>query len=134
VEMAIVLPLLLLVVFGIIQFGLGWWLSEVITNGAREGARYGVVVADPPIPDYCCTTPPSVEERVQNYLNNSGVDASLATITVGYTNAGVAVTYDTCKSGCEVNVSVSVPVRNLIPAFFPLFPNDLTARAVMRHE
>lgn len=127
-EMAVVLPVLLLVVFGIIQYGLGWRLSEVITNGAREGARFGVVVSDPPISDTQVVT------RVQNYLNGSGVDATLATITVSYTDGGAPVTYDVCKSGCDVGVTVSVPVYNLIPALFPLFPNVLSASAVMRHE
>jgi Flp pilus assembly protein TadG len=128
VEMAIVLPVLVLIVFGMIQYGFGWRLTQVITNGAREGARFGVVVSDPPISDSQVVT------RVQNYLNGSGVDASVATITVAYTDVGVPVTYDACKSGCEVGVTVSVPVDNLVPALFPLFPNVLAASAVMRHE
>jgi hypothetical protein len=43
-EFAIVLPVLLLVVFGIIEWGLYMYNRQVITNAAREGARYGVLM------------------------------------------------------------------------------------------
>jgi Flp pilus assembly protein TadG len=124
VEMAIVLPVLLLLVFGMLQFGLGWRLSQVITNGAREGARFGVVVADPPITDT------AVQNRVVSYLNNSGVPANTGMVAVGYSSGS----FGTCLSGCEVSVTVTVPTTNLVPALFPLFPNPISAQAVMRHE
>ena len=124
VEMAIVLPVLLLLIFGMIQFGLGWRLSQVITNGAREGARYGVVMSDPPITDT------AVKTQVVSYLTNSGVPANTGMVNVTYSSGGFA----TCTSGCEVNVTVSVPITNLIPVLLPLFPSTLTAQAVMRHE
>ncbi len=39
VELALALPLLLLVVMGIIDFGFLFQRYEVVTNAAREGAR-----------------------------------------------------------------------------------------------
>ena len=39
VEMAIVLPLLLLVIGGLVDFGRAFYLNSVITNASREGAR-----------------------------------------------------------------------------------------------
>lgn len=39
VEMAIVLPLLLLVVGGLVDLGRAYYLNAVITNASREGAR-----------------------------------------------------------------------------------------------
>ncbi|MDT8380433.1 MAG: pilus assembly protein [Desulfotignum sp.] len=48
VEFAIVLPLLLLVVFGVIEWGLYMYNRQVITNAAREGARYGVLMRKAP--------------------------------------------------------------------------------------
>jgi len=44
VEFALILPLLVLLLFGIIEFGLILYNKQIITNAAREGARYGVVV------------------------------------------------------------------------------------------
>ena len=43
VEFAIVLPLLLLILFGTIEFGLLLYNKQVITNASREGARFGIV-------------------------------------------------------------------------------------------
>jgi len=45
VEMAIVLPLLLLILFGIIEFGRVMSAGIMVTHVARDGARYGVVGA-----------------------------------------------------------------------------------------
>ena len=47
VEFAIILPLLLLLIFGIIEFGLLLFNRHVITNAAREAARAGIVVRLP---------------------------------------------------------------------------------------
>ncbi len=45
VEFAIVLPLLLLLLFGIIEFSLLLYNKAMLTNASREGARLGVVYA-----------------------------------------------------------------------------------------
>ena len=58
-EVALTLPLLLLVAVGIFEFGRAYQTWQVLTNAAREGARLAVL---PGINDY------SVEERVQQYL------------------------------------------------------------------
>ena len=47
VEMAIVLPLLLLLVFGIGEFGVAFTRWNSLTNAVREGAREGVVFRTP---------------------------------------------------------------------------------------
>ena len=43
VEFAMVLPLFLVVVFGIVDFGRAYSAYVQLNNGAREGARYGAV-------------------------------------------------------------------------------------------
>lgn len=47
VEFALVLPLLLLVVFGIAEFGFALYDKAVITNASREAARFGIVFRNP---------------------------------------------------------------------------------------
>ncbi|MGD2148822.1 MAG: pilus assembly protein [Anaerolineae bacterium] len=42
-EYALVLPLLLLLIFGIVDFGLAFFAYNSVANAAREGARAGVV-------------------------------------------------------------------------------------------
>jgi Flp pilus assembly protein TadG len=41
VEFAILVPIFLLLVFGIADFGHGWYMKQIVTNASREGARYG---------------------------------------------------------------------------------------------
>ena len=40
VEFAIILPILLLLVFGIIDFGHAWYMRHMMSDASREGARY----------------------------------------------------------------------------------------------
>jgi len=46
VEFALILPILLLLIGGIVDFGRAFFTQVVITNAAREGARAAVVGAD----------------------------------------------------------------------------------------
>jgi Flp pilus assembly protein TadG len=48
VEFALIVPILFLLIAGIIEFGRGWNIKQVVTDAAREGARY-TVVQDPAI-------------------------------------------------------------------------------------
>jgi Flp pilus assembly protein TadG len=67
IEFALVFPLLLLVVVGIMDFGLLLRQYEVLTNAAREGARVAV------LPGYA---PADVQARVNQYLVASGMAAA----------------------------------------------------------
>jgi Flp pilus assembly protein TadG len=64
VEFAIVLPLMLLVLFGIIDFGLLFQRYQVVTNAAREGARIAV------LPGYGDA---DVQTRVSQFLSAAGL-------------------------------------------------------------
>lgn len=48
VEFALVLPILLLLVLGVIDFARAWNAYQVITDAAREGARLAVVAKSTP--------------------------------------------------------------------------------------
>jgi Flp pilus assembly protein TadG len=41
VEFAIILPVLMLLVFGIIDLGHAWYMEHMMSDASREGARYG---------------------------------------------------------------------------------------------
>jgi Flp pilus assembly protein TadG len=64
IEMALVLPILLMIFAGIIDFGFMFQRYEVLTNAAREGARMGT------LPGYSQT---DIQNRVENYLDTSGL-------------------------------------------------------------
>jgi Flp pilus assembly protein TadG len=67
IELALTLPLLLVVVFGIIDFGFMFQRYEAVTNAAREGARLGV------LQDYSAG---DARERARTYLAASGLPAT----------------------------------------------------------
>lgn len=68
IEFALVLPMLLLVVLGIAEFGFMFQRYEVITNAAREGARIAV------LPGYSTA---DVQNRVIAYVREGRVPVAL---------------------------------------------------------
>jgi Flp pilus assembly protein TadG len=94
IELALVFPILLLLVAGIVDFGFLFQRYEVVTNAAREGARVGV------LPNY---TVADVQQRVANYLASGGLTAAAPAPTVTYST-------ETLPSGATVPV-VTVVVQ-----------------------
>jgi Flp pilus assembly protein TadG len=125
IEFALVLPILLLLVFGIIEFGFALYNKEVITNASREGARYGIIIGDPR------PTTTQIQNVVTTYLSKMplvGWNASKA--TVGVTGAQGA-------SGSDLTVTVNyqysfLVLQNLIPGFNKSI--TLNAQTLMKLE
>lgn len=65
VEMALVLPILLLLVFGIVEFGRILNAKLIVSNASREGARYaavsGIIATDTQITDVVNNSAPSLD-------------------------------------------------------------------------
>ncbi|CAA9284424.1 MAG: Similar to TadZ/CpaE, associated with Flp pilus assembly [uncultured Chloroflexia bacterium] len=47
VEFALVFPVFILLVLGIVDLGRAVWQYSTLSNAAREGARYGIVLKNP---------------------------------------------------------------------------------------
>jgi Flp pilus assembly protein TadG len=99
-EVALVLPLLLLLAVGILDFGTAYNLRQILNNAAREGARVGA--AQPRIDVNCapsCPTnpPPASVQAVHNdvvtYLKNASVDTSFIDASSTYTPTNATWTY-----------------------------------------
>ncbi|UCG76624.1 MAG: pilus assembly protein [Gemmatimonadota bacterium] len=67
VEFALVVPLFLVLFFGIVEFGNAWRKYQLITNGAREGAREAVLPS---------SSPTTVADRIHERLNGAGLDTT----------------------------------------------------------
>ena len=65
IEFALVFPLLLLLVLGMVDFGFLFQRYEVLTNAAREGARMAVLPGS--------YTNTDVQARVCSYIQTSGL-------------------------------------------------------------
>jgi Flp pilus assembly protein TadG len=120
VEFGIILPLLMLILFGIIEFGMIMYSREVITNASREGARTGIVQAT------VKPTTGEIQTVVTNYLTGTGVDPNAVTITI----AGAGLTAPN-----TLNVTVTYPYNFFAPGVLGLGNTiNLTGQTVMRHE
>lgn len=74
VEFALLLPILMLLLLGILEFGRAWNVKQVLTDAAREGARLAVV-GDPSI-----TQESQVRTRVRTVISRAGLDSSQVTV------------------------------------------------------
>jgi Flp pilus assembly protein TadG len=127
IEFALVLPILLVIVGGIIDFGFLFQRYEVLTNAAREGARVAV------LPGY---TNADVTTRVNQYLTAGGVPAG-ATVTVGAAQS-IPVGGGACISVRPVTVTFPHQYTTLGPLLTlvggSLGTTTLTATSSMRSE
>jgi Flp pilus assembly protein TadG len=101
-EFALVLPLVLLFIAGVVEMGRAWNLKQAVTDAAREGARYSVV--DDPV----VKTMTQVRSKIEERLALAGVDSS----DVVFSSADCAAVADCWrKSEKEMTVSVSTGFR-----------------------
>jgi Flp pilus assembly protein TadG len=125
VEFAIILPVLVLLIFGIIEFSFAIYDKSMITQASREGARAGIVYKVPPVTDE------EIINVVNTYLGNNlitfGVPAA----------AAVTVTRAGFNAGDELKVSVSYTyttfvLPRLMTSFGPAF--SMVGETTMRME
>ncbi len=93
VEFAIIFPVLIILLFGMIDFGRAFFLRNNLVAAAREGARVAAVALAPP-----CTNTGPIIARTQLYMTNIGG----ASPTVTVTNTGA------CASNAVTNMTVSI--------------------------
>ncbi len=124
-EMVIVLPLLLLLLFGLAEFGLAFGRWLVVNNAAREGAREAIVYRkDCVVTDVEADT----EAAVQAYAAQLGMTIQPSQITVTGVCGG---------GGSDSTVAVSVPfdfqvLQAIAPSLGPGL--NLESSSVMRNE
>jgi hypothetical protein len=149
VEFALVLPLLLLLVLGGIDWGYYFFVGEIAANAAREGARAAVVmpgsVANP------CNdsgTMPGAISMARNYMQRGGLiagpgDTRLKAFTCGAGEGCCSSSVVAIGAGgasaelVEVTVRYQVrPGTMSLTGFLPanLLPTAVVARATMRRE
>src|SRR5262249_43021193 len=80
IEFAFTLPILVLILVGIFDFGLAFHQYLAVTNAAREGARVAVLPGYNPIPPNS-----DVEFRVNQYLSASHIQGTAVTNAVPFT-------------------------------------------------
>lgn len=101
VEFALVVPILMLIMVAIFEFGRMWMTMNVITSAAYEGARVAAITA------------PSVSQATaaaQNVLNAARITGAIITISGPNANGEVS---------CQVRLNYVPLTQGIIPGFGP---------------
>lgn len=130
VEFAIVLPFLLILLLGTVEFTIALYDKAVISNASREGARLGIVAY--PEPD---------KPRATNGEIIAAVQAYCSTHLVTFSGSSAVTVTPQATGGTDAGAPLSVSVQYnygflLIPNFVNALPNPLPIHAttVMRFE
>jgi Flp pilus assembly protein TadG len=122
-EFALVMPLVLLFIAGIVEMGRAWNIKQVVTDAAREGARYSVV-------QDASVDSNAVKAKIMERLALANIETASITI---------APAANWRKSGQAMTVTVSTNFRmGLIGALLkwtgtsPTVP--ISTEATMRNE
>ena len=120
VEFALVAPVFLILITGIIELGRAVVVQQLLTNASREGARIG---------GYNSTTSTStVTTAVNSYLTNVGISGAATTVSPNPPSLA--------SGGQSVTVTVSIPFTKVsyLPSPFYLGSQSLQATTVMCRE
>lgn len=113
VEFALILPLFIVVLFGIMEFGRLWEMTNLITSASREGARVAAIAG---------TSQSQAINAAQNVLSAANIND--ATISISGPN-----------SSNEVSVTVSINYEPITGSIIPgLNDFSLTRSTIMRWE
>ncbi len=131
VELAIVAPILLMIVFGVVEFGRAMMVSHVLTTVARNGARKAILDD---------ATNANVSDLVKNRCSEMlNVDSASVGVTIsiepGPENADPGNSLNNSNRGDQCTVTVTLPFNEvtLIPAAY-LSGSIFSAECTMEHE
>ena len=134
-EFALVLPVLMMIIFGIIEFGFIFYDKAIVTNASREGARRGIVYrTDVDTNSVIAVSVGEIQNTVRNYC-----ESYLVSLGTGSANVlpPATVTGDCAVPGSSLTVTVNYPYTFLLLPNFAesLAPAiTLSATTVMRCE
>jgi Flp pilus assembly protein TadG len=121
IEAAFVLPILLVLAMGMLDFGRAFHTKSMLDQAAREGVRVAVVT--PPVPD-----PATVTSRVNAILAPAGITANSVSVTGP-------------DPGTQLDhVTVTATFTFMTPGIYALVGGDygntlsMSSQCVMRHE
>ncbi|MGE5329037.1 MAG: TadE family protein [Deltaproteobacteria bacterium] len=117
VEMALVLPIFLMLIMGMIEFGRIFNAYLIVTNASREGARIAVVGG----------TDTDVDNSITNTTNTLRQEALTINVTP---------TQSSRNRGAQVTVTVHYNLEMICPIISSIIPNPfpINSITVMRME
>lgn len=130
VEFAVLAPLLLILVLGIVEFGWLFGQFNDVRHGAREGGRFAAVNGGPGVN----ATDIDIANRVCAAMD--GLDAGMTQITIQLGQFDGADTGSTIEAGDIGTLTVSVDVSSLsnVPLITGFLPTQLSSSVEFRLE
>jgi Flp pilus assembly protein TadG len=145
VEFALILPVLLLLVFGIVDFGHAWYMRHVLQNSCREGARYATRYQTTTDGTGTRILPSALTPSIQDYVLNTALkngDSCLLPEGAGtvVTPSGPAYTETDVKNLPLKDLTVTVSAKKYWFILNKLVPGitgdyvDITVAATLKCE
>jgi Flp pilus assembly protein TadG len=123
-EFALVIGLLLLLVFGIIDFARAFFAFATMSNGVREGARYGIVHPTKLAED-------DIKDRARAMMVIIGGTEPVITVTSPTTDTTTYPDAPYCPHYCKIVVEA----QSHFDVWTPVIPDfDIVAKATMHYE
>jgi Flp pilus assembly protein TadG len=130
VELAVCLPLLVMVLLAIIEFGRGMMVAELLNDAARVGARQAILAG---------STNAAVSQTITNFMQSTNVNSKAVTVTITVTAAagnpdpGNQIANAHTGDVCAIAVQVPFNQVSYIPGTY-LAGNTLRGACSMLHE
>lgn len=126
VELAVIAPLVIALLVGLLEVGRMVQVNEIISNAAREGARNASTGVN---------TYANVQTVVQNYLTNAGITNQTGLVINVYDvtqgNSGPQFNPANAAYLDQLQVTVSLPYSNVQLAPLPGFSNSVVSANVV---
>lgn len=116
VEFAVIAPLLIMILMGIMEYGYVFLVQQSLTNAAREGCRIAVLQST--------TSDDTINARIAELMSAAGVD-----------NYTVVLTHADPAGDPTERIEISVPYDSVsLTGFFGSKAYNLQGRCSMRKE
>jgi Flp pilus assembly protein TadG len=134
VELAVVVPILLVLFVGVVDFGLILREYQILQNGAREGARLSIMdqyrIAGGATPAKQTAIRDAIRQCVVDYLAAEQITIALASVTV---NQNAKIDIGGGKFAGASQITVSYTRSLLIANSWPFGPMALRGQAIFRN-
>jgi hypothetical protein len=126
-EFALILPVFMLILGAVIQFGILFWGQNTLNQIVRDAGRYAATV-----PDCSAAAKADIVAKTQEIAAQANLAGTVGAITVTLPETG---SDPTCPpaSNAEV-VWLSISVHADVPVFFPLVGGGIDSSARFRME
>jgi Flp pilus assembly protein TadG len=152
VEFAVVLPIFLVMLFGIVDFGRVIWATNSLTNAATEATRFAIVhggspsdtcpvgprgpLANVPAATSSCPYPSDSKQSIYDLARNYAIaGGSSVTVTVCYAAPGTTCSGDTDTGtnarGNSVTVVITSTLSLVTPSLLGMGNYAISGRSTM---